>query len=434
VESSILNTNKIYQNLIKIMIPPSSDQESRFLQFPRTFRALHYRNFRLYWFGQIVSTTGTWMQIVAQSWLVYSMTDSPLMLGIVNFIGLLPVVPISLFGGVMSDRLPRRKLIITTEIILMSQAFVLTSLTWSGHIQIWHIVVLSFVFGAASAFEQPARLALIADTVGKEVLPNAVALNASVYNTARIIGPAIAGILVAKIGEAGCFFINGISYFAIILALIAMQLPSHQAKSKSRSTIIISMVDGFQYIWNQKTIRGLLVIVAVSSFLTLPYIALMPVFASHILMVGPEGLGLLLTSIGVGAIGGALIVANLKSKYRGMWLTISNIISPLFLILFCFSQTYIISLALVFAVGVSNAIRQTLANSFIQLKVEERYHGRVMSIFNLLFSGMSRFGALTIGAIAEFISAPLAISTSAFISFIIGIIVYRKMPYIVKLR
>ena len=356
------------------------------------------------------------------------------MLGIVNFIGLLPVVPISLFGGVMSDRLPRRKLIITTEIILMSQAFGLAFLTWSGHIQIWHIIVLSFVLGAASAFEQPARLALIADTVGKQDLANAVALNASVYNTARIIGPAIAGILVARIGEAGCFLINGISYFAVIIALIAMHIPSTQNKADTDSTVIVSMIDGFQYIWNQETIRGLLLIVAISSFLTLPYIALMPVFASNILNTGPEGLGLLLTMVGVGAIGGALIVANFKTKHRGMWLTISNIISPLFLILFCFSQTYLISMALVFAVGASNAIRQTLANSFIQLNVNERYHGRVMSVFNLMFSGMSRTGALTIGAIAEIISAPYAISAGAFISFIISIVIYRKMPSITNLQ
>ena len=416
------------------MLPSPNNQEGRFLNLPRTFRALNFRNFRLYWFGQIVSTTGTWMQIIAQSWLVYSMTDSPLMLGVVNFIGLLPVVPISLFGGVMSDRISRRKLIISSELVLMSQAFMMAFLTWSGHIQIWHIIVLSFVLGAASAFEQPARLALIADTVGKEDLSNAVALNASVYNTARIIGPVLAGILVAQIGETGCFFINGISYFAVILALIAMHLPSQETRSESDTTIIVSMVDGFRYIWNHSTIRGLLLIVAVSSFLTLPYIALMPVFAVDVLRVGAEGLGLLLTAVGVGAIGGTLIVANLKSKHRGSWLTISNIISPLLLILFCISQTYLISLLLLLTVGATNAIRQTLANSFIQLNVKERYHGRVMSVFNLLFSGMSRTGALTIGGIAEFIGAPFAIGVGASFSFIIGVVIYRKMPYITDLQ
>jgi capsular exopolysaccharide synthesis family protein len=414
-------------------VAPISTQPAGGFRWPRTFRALRHRNFRLFWFGQVVSQIGTWMQIVAQGWLVYTLTESAFLLGLVNFVGLLPVIPISLLGGVISDRISRRNLIIGTEAVLMVQALIMATLTWLGLIQVWHIIILSFVLGAAAALEQPARLAFVADTAGKDDLTNAVALNASVYNSARIVGPAVAGLLVAWIGEAGCFFVNGVSYLAVIGALLAIRLP-REAIRETGLNVGRSLVDGLNYVWDAQLIRDLMAIVAVSSFFTLPYITLLPVFAADVLNVGPEGLGLLLTTIGLGAIIGALGVANVHSGHRGRWLALGNVLGPVFLILFSISGSLPLSLALVFLVGASNAVRNTLANSMIQLSSLERYHGRVMSVYNLLFNGMSRFGALMIGGLAQVITVPWAVGLGAVVSVIWGLIVIWRMPSVVRLR
>lgn len=411
----------------------SSEPALRGFRWPRTFQALRHRNFRLFWSGQTVSLVGTWMQIVAQGWLVYRLTDSPLMLGLVNVVALLPVVPVSLLAGVISDRFPRQNLIVVTEIVLMFQAFSMAVLVWLNLIHIWHVVVLTCVLGTAAALEQPARLAFVVDIVGKEDLTNAVALNSSVYNGARIVGPSIAGLLVAWIGEAGCFFVNGISYLGVILALLAVRLPS-QTMPKKRLRVTESLIDGLRYVWDATTMRALMGIVAVSSFFTLPFIALMPVFARDVLQTGPEGLGFLMGGVGIGAIIGALGVANIQAGRRGKWLAWGNAMGPVFLVLFCLSRSFPLSLALIVLVGVSNAIRQTLANSLIQIVTSREYHGRVMSVFNLLFNGMSRIGALGVGAIAEVTSVPWAVGLGAAVSFVWGLIVIWRMPYVHRLR
>lgn len=372
------------------------------------------------------------MQIVAQGWVVYNLTDSALMLGLVNFVALLPVLPISLIGGVLSDRFPRRKLMIVTESILMLQALLMAALIWLDMIQVWHVILLSFVLGAAAAMEQPARLAFVVDLVGKEDLSNAVALNSSGYNTARIIGPAIAGLVIASFGEAACFTLNSITYLVLILALLVIRVPQ-QPRTTERIRMVGSLKDGFKYIQGSKVIPGLLFIIAIASFLTIPYIALMPVFARDILKVGPEGLGFLLTAVGVGAILGALIVAYLHAGRRGKWLTIANVIGPIFLVLFVISGSLPLSLLLVIMVGASNAIRLTLANSLTQLNTTDEFHGRVMSIFNLLFNGMSRVGALVIGGLAEFTTIAWALGAGAALSAVIGVVVIYRMPKIHQL-
>ena len=372
------------------------------------------------------------MQIVAQSWVVYDLTDSPLMLGLVNFAALLPVLPISLLAGVLSDRFPRRNIIIMSESILMLQAIIMAGLIWFNIIQVWHVILLSFVLGAAAALEQPARLAFVVDIVGKKDLSNAVALNSSGFNSARIIGPALAGLMIAAIGEAACFIINGLTYLAFILVLFAIQVP-HQIRKKDSIQVMGSLKDGFKYILDSKIILGLLLIVSVASFLTIPYIALMPVFARDVLQTGQDGLGFLLTAVGVGAIFGAMISAYLKDGKRGKWILAANITGPIFLILFCFSKYFIISLLIIVLVGASNAIRLTLANSLTQLNTSDEYHGRVMSVFNLLFNGMSRFGALAVGGLAEIITATWALTISAGISAIIGFVLFIQLPHIRKL-
>ncbi len=413
------------------MFAPSEPSPQVF-KWPRTFRALRHRNFRLFWSGQTVSSIGTWMQIVAQGWLVYRLTDSALLLGLVSVVGLVPVVPITLLAGIVSDRFSRRRLIIASEVVLMIVAFALAVLTWLQVVDVWHIMFLTFVLGAAAALEQPARLAFVMDAVGREDLNNAVALNSAMYNSARIVGPAIAGTLVLWIGEAGCFFINGMTYLATIAAMLAISLP-RRTVSTGALELRGSLVEGLRYVWNAKAIRALMSIVAVSSVLTLPYITLMPVFARDVLLAGPQGLGFLMTAVGAGAIVGALGVASIREGRRGRWLVLGNAVGPLFLVLFCLSRSFPLSLALVAAVGASNAVRQTLANSLIQVLARDEYHGRVMSIFNLTSNGASRMGALGVGALAEVTGAPLAIGLAALGGVAWAAVVLWRMPYVHRL-
>lgn len=405
-------------------------------RLPRSLRALRHRNFRLYWSGQIVSQAGTWMQITAQSWLVYRLTDSPLMLGLVPFVALIPALPVSLLAGVLSDRFPRRSLILLSESVLLVQALVLGGLTALGAVRIWHVILLGLVQGVASALEQPARLAFVADTVGKEDLPSAVALNSAVYNVARIAGPSIAGLLVLWVGEAGCFFVNSASFLAIILALLAIRLPPAGLVLRPAGNLAGGLVDGFRYVWTTHRIRGLMVVVAVASFLTLPYVGLMPVFARDVLQSGRSGpgvLGFLMTGVGVGAIAGALGAAGLREGRRGLWLAWGNVVGPLLLIPFCLSGAFPLSLGLVVLVGASNAVRQTLANSLIQLNTAEAYHGRVMSIFSLLFTGMSQAGTLAVGGVAEVTGAPWAVGASAVLSVLFGLLFLWRLSSVHRL-
>jgi MinD-like ATPase involved in chromosome partitioning or flagellar assembly/MFS family permease len=433
---------KIASDLIPILVPKPAipkTRPSRVIErtlrerWQRTFRALRNRDYRYFFIGQILSLVGTWMQIVAQGWLIYRLTDSPFMLGLVNLVGLLPVVPISLISGVISDRFSKRKLIMVTEFIMMGQALVFAALIWFDMIAIWHVMVLSFVLGAAAALEQPARMAIIANLVGREDLTNAVALNAAIYNSARIIGPAIAGFIVAFWGEASCFLINGISYSGVIIALMLMKIPDKKVR-EDQFKVGKKMMEGLKFIWDDKTIRALMTIVAYSSFLTLPYIALMPAFSKDVLQVGSEGLGLLLTGVGVGALVGALGIAGVKSGRRGIWLTIGNILGPILLVVFTLSRSYLLSLLIVVLIGGSNAVRQALANSLIQLSAKEEYHGRVMSVFNLLFNGMSRVGALVVGGLAEFTGIAFALGVGGTASLLMSLIIVWRMSYVHRIQ
>lgn len=406
---------------------PSSGFTLKTSRFQYLVRALRHHNYRLYLPGQFVSQIGSAMQITAQGWLVYRLTDSPLMLGLVSFIGLLPVVPMTFLAGVISDRYPRRTLMIITESVLMLQALVLAVIVWLDLIMIWHIIILSFVYGIAAALEQPSRLTFVSDIVGKEDLTNAVALNASAYNSARVIGPALAGLLIAGVGEAGCFFINALTYLVFILALVFMRVLSLPAV-KSKMDIAGSWLNGLLYCWKAPHLREILVVVATASFLLFHYLTLMPVFARDILQVGPTGLGSLMAATGAGAIAGALIVAGVNKGHRGKWLTISNVLASAFLIFFVISRFYLLSLILIILVGVCNAVRTTLANSLLQLSSSEEYRGRVMSIFFLSFSGMTQVGALAAGALADAIGATTAVAIFASINLLLALAFIWGMP------
>jgi MFS family permease len=323
-------------------------------------------------------------------------------------------------------------LIMFTEAVLAAQAFAMAALTWFDAIQVWHVILLSFVLGSAGALEQPARLAFVADTVGKEDLTNAVALNAAAQNGARIAGPSIAGLLVAWIGEAGCFAVNAVTYLVVIVALAAVRLPSREA-AREPPGLTRGVIDGLEYVWQERTIRALVGVVAISSFLALSYVTLLPAFAGEVLGLGPEGLGFLMTGVGIGAIGGAVVVSGVKAGRRGKWLAFSHLVSSTILVVFCLTRSLSLSVALIALIGAASAVRNTLANSLLQINARDEYQSRVMSVYNLMFNGMSRVGALGIGGIAQVTGVAWAIGLGATASVLWGLILIARMPHVHRL-
>lgn len=424
----------------------------------RTFRALRHRNYRLWFVGQSISLIGTWMQTVAQQVLVYRLTGSATALGLVNLMALLPLVPFSLWGGAVADRLPKRSVVLGAQGVMMVQAFLLAFLTWSGHIRIVHVYLLAFILGAANAVDMPARQAMIVELVeGKDDLTNAIGLNSAMFNMARAVGPAIAGTLVATTGEATAFFINALTFLAVIASLLAMRdLPRFGDSEES--------VRGGAYLWQglrfalqQPVARLLIALVALSAFLSMPYTTLMPVFAQDILYAsarpfiarlcdGPRAvfscrapealpLGLLLTAVGIGAVLAALFVASLPSQTRrGWWLTLGSIGFPAGLILFAFSRSFLLSLGLMFLVGFFFVLQNALANTLLQIHTPDAYRGRVMAVYSMTTQGMMRLGGLQAGIMADYWGAPLAIGLGTGISLAFSLVLTYARPTLRRLR
>ena len=374
--------------------------------------ALRHRSFRLFLGSPLLYLTGLALELIVVSWQVYRLTDSAFMLGLINFASLLPGLPASLAAGVLSDRLSRRQLILTTETVLLGQALILAGLTWSGRIQVWHIFVLSIIWGVASALEQPARMAFMADIVEPGDLSNAIALNASTYNTAYILGPALASLLIIPLGEAGCFFINAVSYVPVLAALLIIPAPP-PLPTGGASSLTGSLREGFHYVYQHPTLLVLLLTIGVSSFGGMSYLSLMPALVRETLGLGARELGFLLTAAGIGAVIGALWVAGLKPVRRGAWLTLGAILAPLWLFGLSFSRALPLSLGLIVLTAAASALRNLLCNSFVQLLAERQYHGRVMSLYALLFNGMPRAGALVLGGVAELVGVSWALTLGA---------------------
>jgi MFS family permease len=425
-------------------------------RLPATFRAFHHRNYKLWFVGQGISLIGTWMQTMAQQVLVYSLTGSAASLGIISFIGLIPIIPLSLWGGSLTDRFPKRTILIITQSTMLVQAFLLAWLTWSGRVQIWHVYILAFILGAATAVDLPARQAFTVDMVeGKEDLTSAIGLNSAMFNAARAIGPAMAGILVATTGEANAFFLNGLSFVAVIASLLMMRgLPKPHPVPSSESSPLQHMAGGIRFIVQRQTILVLVSLVAVSAFLSMPYNTLLPVFATDVLAGSAQGvvnaicgsgiyamgcqapealpLGILYTMIGIGAVVGALVVASLPSKARrGFLLTLGNLAFPLFLLLFAFSVNFAISMILMVFIGFSFVWQNALANTLLQFVTPDELRGRVMGVYSMTFQTMFRLGGLQAGLVADWLSAPIAVAIGAAVSLLYGIFVAIRFP---KLR
>jgi MFS family permease len=380
---------------------------------PATLRALRHRNFQLFFSGQLISLIGTWMQSMAQAWLVYRLTGSSLLLGSVGFASQFPVFLVAPLGGIVADRHNRQRVVIGTQIASMILALILALLTLTGRVQVWHIFVLAALLGVVNAFDIPGRQAFLVDMVGKEDLMNAIALNSSMFNGARIIGPAIAGILVAKIGEGWCFFANGISYIAVIVGLMLMrvQRPARRAPAASPWAHII---EGFRFVQGTAPIRAILLLLGLVSLVAMPYTILMPIFADKILHGGVRGLGILMGATGVGALLGALTLAS-RSGVQGLgkWVAYSCGGFGVSLILFSLSRNFWLSAALLLPVGFGMMLQMSSSNTLIQAMVPDHLRGRVMAVYSMMFMGMAPFGALLGGALADRLGAPLTVSMGA---------------------
>ncbi|MBI1802194.1 MAG: MFS transporter [Chloroflexi bacterium] len=396
--------------------------------FTRTFAALQHRNYRLYFFGQLVSLVGTWMQMVAQGWLVYQLTNSPLYLGLVSFAASIPVWALSLGAGVVIDRVPRRYVLIATQTVAMLLAFVLAALVFARVIQPWHILILSFLLGISQAFDGTARQAFVKDMVGKEDLMNAIALNSALFNMSRIIGPALAGIALASVGAAWCFFLNGLSFLAVIAGLMLQQMPKFVAQPRTAS-VWGDIQEGLRYIRDNQTISTLILIVSVSSVFGFAYAALLPAYAQDVVHVDAQGLGFLSTASGLGALCGALMVAALShTRRKGVILTVGNLFFPLMLILFSLSRSFPLSLLLMAAVGWGFMIQNTTANTLVQSIVPDRLRGRVMSVYNLAFFGLSPIGSLQAGFVAQQLGVPIGLGWGAVATLLFGLFILWRVP------
>jgi MFS family permease len=392
-----------------------------------TLRALRHRNFQLFFSGQLISLTGTWMQSVAQAWLVYSMTKSALLLGTVGFASQIPVFLVAPFGGITADRVNRQRLVIATQTCSMILAGILAWLTLTHRIHVWHIFLLAGLLGVVNAFDIPGRQSFLIDMVGKEDLMNAIALNSSMFNGARVIGPAVAGILVARIGEGWCFAANAISYIAVIIGLLLMKVRS--VPRISNRSPIEDIIEGFRWVNRTKIIRSLLFLIGLVSLVGMPYTVLMPVFADKILHGGARGLGILMGATGVGALFGALtLAAKTGIKGLGRWVTITCATLGISLFLFSFSTSFWLSAALLLPCGYSMMLQMACSNTLIQTIVPDHLRGRVMSLYSMMFMGMAPFGAFFGGALANRIGAPMTVAVGG-IACVLGAIWFgRALP------
>jgi MFS family permease len=393
------------------------------------WRALYHRNFALFFAGQGISLCGTWMQSLAQSWLIYRLTGSPFLLGLVGFVGQVPVLAFGLFGGLLADRWPRRRLMLTTQVLSLVQAALLAGLTLSGRITVGWIMALAALLGTINALDMPIRQSLVADLVPRSDLPSAIGLNSSAFNVARILGPSIAGIIVAAAGEGLCFLLNAASFLVVIACLLAIREgPGTDLKSLPVKSVPF-LAEGLRYAWQTPHVRGLLTLIAVLSLTAMPYAVLLPVYAGEILKTGPGGLGALMAATGVGALMGALQIAR-RGSIRGLGTVIAKA-AALFgvsLLALAASTVLWLSLLAIIAVGYGMVTSMAATNTLLQSLVPDSLRGRVMSLYTIVFLGPAPFGSLFAGTVAVHIGTPLTIAMGGATALVSAAFFWRALP------
>lgn len=393
------------------------------------FRALKFRNFRIFFTGQLVSLIGTWMQNIAMGWLVYRLTGSPLMLGVTAFCGQIPVFILSPIAGVVADRVDRRRMLMATQALEMAQAFTLAALTLSGAVRPWHVVVLSLVLGAITAVDIPVRQSFLVEMVGKrEDLPNAIALNSLIFNAARLIGPSIAGVVVAAFGEGLCFLANGVSFMAVIWSLVMMDI-STRAMAAGKGGVVEGLKEGVRYAAGSVPIRTILTLLSVMSMTGMSYVVLMPVFARDVLRGGPDTLGFLMASGGVGALAATVYLAARRTVLGlGRLIAVSAAIFALALALFAVSRSMWLSMVLLAVAGFGMMANMAASNTILQTIVDDDKRGRVMSLYSMAFIGTAPVGSMAAGALASRIGVTYTIIAGAAVCAASSLVFLRKLP------
>jgi MFS family permease len=398
------------------------------ISWRRTFAAFRYRNYRLWYFGQMLSLMGSWMQITAQGYLVFQLTKSPAFLGYVGFAAGAPTWLFMLYGGVIADRLPRRTLLICTQTAMMCLAFVLAALSFTGLVRPWHIIVLASFMGVAMAFDVPARQAFVLELVARKDMANAIALNSTMFNSATAVGPAVAGLVYALFGPAWCFLVNGVSFIAIIVALLLMRIDLEPKEVRKVSTFT-ELREGVRYALHEPMIRTVIIVVGATSLFGFSFATLIPAWAVKVLGGDATTNGYLQSARGVGALLSALLIATLSHyNIKGKLLTVGTLVFPV--LLFGFALVRWFPLALLVMLGVGAALIQimNLANALVQTLVPDRLRGRVMGVYGLTFFGLMPIGALWIGTAAEHLGEPAAVILGAASSLAVAALVFMRVP------
>ena len=390
------------------------------------FGALEVPVFRNYFYATIISNIGSWMQILAQGWLILQLTNSPFYLGLVGLVRAVPTIGLSLVGGVLADRFSRTRILMVTQAGMALSSLVIALLTVSGLITVWHLLVISFVSSVFFAVDNPTRQALVPDLVGRDRLTSAIGLNSAAWNAAAIIGPSIAGILIAAVSISGAFFLNAASYIPVLIAVAI--IPPLERRAPTSRSMIRQLSEGLGYIRSDRAIWGILLLIAVPSIAARPYTQMMPVFARDILGLGATGFGVLMAASGIGALAGALITASLGGFTRRGWLLILVTIA-LGVSLLAFSQsTWIIaSIGLVIVVGGTSTLMMSLANTLLQGIVPDTMRGRVMSVYTLIAGGLMPLGSMILGSLGELIGVPLAVGLGGVITTIVALVFVRSL-------
>jgi len=397
----------------------------------KAIRSLRHRNYRLYFFGQLISLPGNWIQNIALGWLVYRLTNSALLLGVVGFAGQIPSLLLTPIAGVFADRINRRKVLIITQSLSMLIALSLSALIFSGHIQIWHIILAAVLNGLSIAFDTPFRHAFLVNMVTeKKDLQNAIALNSTLFNAARFIGPPLGGLLIALSGEAVCFMVNGLSYLAVIASLLAMQVGLNTNLNK-RPSVIADLLSGFRYAWSALPIRFLLIMVITTSLLGLPFQVFMPVFAREVLSGNAQTLGYLIGAIGAGALTGAVFLAT-RTSLKGIpfIIFISASMFSLGLMAFSVSTSLFLSLAVLVVTGFGMVVEFASSNTLLQTMVEDEMRGRIVALYSMSFMGFTPLGSLLTGWLAELFGVQVTVFIAGACCLLAALLFYRKLPEI----
>jgi MFS family permease len=407
-------------------IVPPLENKQQVKGLLRTFVALRHRNFRLFWFGQLISLIGTWMQSIGQAWLVLQLTHSAWLLGVVGALQFLPVMLLSLFGGVLADRFPKRRVLLFTQSFAMLQATVLWTLVASGHIQVWEVLVLASLLGFTNSFDMPTRQAFVVEMVGREDLPNAVALNSSIFNMARVIGPGLGGLIIAFLGIAPLFLLNAISFVPVIIGLSLIRLSELHALAKhsttsgdtSKQSTLQSLREGLEYVVRTPSVLLIITVIGIISLFGINFNVILPLFATEVLHSGAMGFGFISAAFGLGALFSALWLAWVNRKPSVKYVLTAASAFSILEILFAFSHLYVLSLILIATVGFAMIAFSANSNTALQTVTPDHLRGRVMSVYMVVFAGSVPLGNLFTGGLAHAYGAPIALLIGGCLSLV----------------